>query len=79
LDAGWKHSCVETIGARFSIQKLKKVKEFVFSTNGILHISILPPHSPHLNTDEWVWNGLKNNKRGCASVPTNLERLSKNI
>jgi len=50
------------------VHKSKKVTDFVESTEGKLRIFILPPYSPHLNPDEWVWNWLKNHKLGRASV-----------
>jgi len=50
------------------VHKSKKVKKFVSSTNRMLRIFILPPYSPHLNPDEWVWNWLKNHKLGRATV-----------
>lgn len=39
----------------------KMTKAFVASTNGKLHIFFLPPYSPELNPDEYVWNNLKAN------------------
>lgn len=50
------------------VHKSKKVKEFVASTHGKLRIFILPPYSPHLNPDEWVWNWLKKHNLGKLSV-----------
>ncbi len=50
------------------VHKSGKVKEFVGSTQGMLRLFILPPYSPHLNPDEWVWNWLKNHKPGRSSV-----------
>lgn len=50
-----------------AVHKSAKVKRFVESTNGQLRIFILPPYSPDLNPDEWVWNWLKNHKLGKAS------------
>ncbi|MCD9461318.1 IS630 family transposase, partial [Marinibactrum halimedae] len=46
----------------------KKVKEFVIKTQGMLRLFILPPYSPQLNPDEWVWNWLKNHKIGKFSI-----------
>jgi len=50
------------------VHKSKKVADFVESTQGKLRLFILPPYSPHLNPDEWVWNWLKNHKLGRATV-----------
>jgi len=50
------------------VHKSKKVKKYVEGTNGLLKIFILPPYSPHLNPDEWVWNWLKNHKLGKTSI-----------
>jgi len=50
------------------VHKSKKVTDFVASTEGKLRLFILPPYSPHLNPDEWVWNWLKNHKLGRASI-----------
>jgi transposase len=51
------------------VHKSKKVKEFVANTKGKLRLFILPPYSPHLNPDEWVWNWLKKHNLGKMSVP----------
>jgi transposase len=50
------------------VHKSKQVTDFVESTDGRLRLFILPPYSPHLNPDEWVWNWLKNHKLGRKSV-----------
>jgi len=50
------------------VHKSKKVKEFVAETKGKLRLFILPPYSPHLNPDEWVWNWLKNHKIGKSKI-----------
>jgi transposase len=44
------------------------VKEYAASTNGCLRLFILPPYSPHLNPDEWVWNWLKRHNIGKACI-----------
>lgn len=38
----------------------RKVHNYVTSTEGRLRIFQLPPYSPELNPDEWVWNNTKN-------------------
>ena len=50
------------------VHKSKKIKEFVATTNGKLRIFILPPYSPHLNPDEWVWNWLKKHNIGKTQI-----------
>ncbi|HEB86110.1 MAG TPA: hypothetical protein ENI68_03705, partial [Gammaproteobacteria bacterium] len=44
------------------------VKEFVATTDGKLRLFILPPYSPHLNPDEWVWNWLKKHNLGKTQI-----------
>jgi transposase len=39
----------------------KMTKAFVASTKGRLRVFFLPPYSPELNPDEYVWNNLKAN------------------
>ena len=58
------------------VHKSKKVVAFVETTKGQLRLYILPPYSPHLNPDEWVWNWLKNHKLGRTSTsgPDHLKR-----
>jgi transposase len=50
------------------VHKSKRVKEFVESTDGKLRIFILPPYSPDLNPDEWVWNWLKTHCIGRSAI-----------
>jgi transposase len=42
----------------------KIVKEYVASTNGRLSLFFLPPYSPELNPDEWVWKNVKHDAVG---------------
>jgi len=44
--------------------KAKRVTQFVASVAPRLQLFRLPPYSPELNPDEWVWNDLKNNAIG---------------
>jgi len=44
--------------------KAKCVQRFAEAQDGSLEIFILPPYSPELNPDEYVWNDLKNNAIG---------------
>ena len=50
------------------VHKSKRVNDYVASTDGRLRLFILPPYSPHLNPDEWVWNWLERHKIGRAYV-----------
>ncbi len=60
------------------VHKSRKVKEFVASTDGKLRIFILPPYSPNLNPDEWVWNWLKKHKLGKTTItgPDQFKQLA---
>ena len=42
-----------------SVHKTKIVNEHVASFNGRLKLFFLPPYSPELNPDEWVWKNVK--------------------
>jgi len=44
--------------------KAKKVRAFAASESKRLRLYFLPPYSPELNPDEYVWNDLKNNGIG---------------
>lgn len=45
------------------VHRSKKVREFVENkAGGRLTIFFLPPYSPDLNPDEWVWNNVKNDR-----------------
>lgn len=63
------------------VHKSRLVKEFVQKTKGRLRLFILPPYSPHLNPDEWVWNWLKRHKLGKTSVagPDQLKQVVKSF
>jgi len=43
------------------VHKAKKVARFIDSVQERIRLFFLPPYSPELNSDEWVWNHLKNN------------------
>ena len=49
-----------------SVRKAKIVKKFVESTDGRLRLIFLPPYSPELNPDEWVWKNVKHDRIGRA-------------
>lgn len=51
------------------VHKAKKVKKFVENeTDERLKIFFLPPYSPDLNPDEWVWNNVKNDRAGRGVI-----------
>jgi len=50
------------------VHRSVKVKTLVESFKGKLELFHLPPYSPELNPDEWVWNDLKNNGIGRMLV-----------
>jgi transposase len=47
-----------------SAHTAKATKDFVASTGGRLRLFYLPPYSPELNPDEWVWKNVKNDHVG---------------
>jgi Transposase and inactivated derivatives len=51
-----------------SVHTAKEVSTYVASTGGRLKLFFLPPYSPELNPDEWVWKNIKNDKIGRAGV-----------
>ena len=56
--------------------KAKSVRSFVDSQKGKLELFYLPPYSPELNPDEYVWNDLKNRGLGRKLItsPKQLKR-----
>lgn len=48
------------------VHRSKAVKTFVDSTQGRLRLFFLPPYSPELNPDEWVWENVKHDRIGKA-------------
>jgi transposase len=50
------------------------VAEYVKTTQGRLQLFFLPPYSPELNPDEWVWNNVKNTQVKRA-VPMSQNHL----
>jgi transposase len=65
-------------GARY--HSAKAVQEYVQSTHGALTIFFLPPYSPELNPDEWVWNNVKNTQiyRTVAMSQGHLYTIARN-
>jgi transposase len=50
------------------IHRAKIVKEFIAATHGRLELFFLPPYSPELNPDEWVWKNVKADRVGRAAA-----------
>lgn len=62
------------------VHKAKKVTEFVETkADGRLRIFFLPPYSPDLNPDEWVWNNVKNDRIGRGVIMSADDLKSKAI
>jgi len=51
------------------VHQSKAVMAFTDSTDGRLRLFFLPPYSPELNPDEWVWKNVKHDRIGKAGVP----------
>jgi transposase len=51
----------------------KKTAQFVQSTAGRLNLFFLPPYSPELNPDEWVWKKIKHDRVGKMATRTRDE------
>jgi transposase len=51
-----------------SVHTAREVQDFVKSTGGRLRLFILPPYSPQLNPDEWVWKNVKHDTIGRSGV-----------
>lgn len=58
--------------------RAKTVAKFVESLEGRLRLFFLPPYSPELNPDEYVWNDLKNNTVGRQFV-SGLDALKRAV
>ena len=50
------------------VHRSKAVREFVEATDGRLRLFFLPPYSPELNPDEWVWKNVKHDRIGKAGI-----------
>jgi transposase len=50
------------------VHRSAAVKNFAASTNGQLRLFFLPPYSPELNPDEWVWKNVKHDRVGRAGL-----------
>jgi len=50
------------------VHHAKVVTRFVEATGGQLRLFFLPPYSPQLNPDEWVWKNVKHDRVGRAGI-----------
>jgi transposase len=50
------------------VHHAKILKEYAAQSNGMLTLFFLPPYSPELNPDEWVWKNVKHDNLGRASA-----------
>lgn len=48
-------------------------RQYVASTDGRLKLFYLPPYSPELNPDEWVWKNVKHDRVGRTVARTRQE------
>jgi transposase len=55
------------------VHRSKILKAFAEQSNGMLTIFFLPPYSPDLNPDEWVWKNVKHDNLGRASAKSEGE------
>lgn len=53
--------------------KSKETLNFVRSTEGRLSLFFLPPYSPELNPDEWVWKSIKHDRVGKMASRSVIE------
>ncbi len=58
--------------------KAKKVSKFLKSVSDRMELFFLPPYSPELNPDEYVWNDLKNNSLGRKAI-TSIEEMKREV
>jgi transposase len=61
-----------------SAHKSAKTRAFVESTRGRLRLFYLPPYSPELNPDEWVWHNIKHDRVGKMAARS-LEEMKAGI
>jgi transposase len=50
------------------VHRAKTLKAYAAESNGMLTLFFLPPYSPELNPDEWVWKNVKHDNLGRASA-----------
>jgi len=59
--------------------RAKKTTEWVVSTNGQFQLFFLPPYSPQLNPDEWVWKNVKHDRIGRAGITSRDDLRAKAV
>src|SRR5262245_32439267 len=64
---GWKKSIFLIVDGH-PTHKARLVKTFLERMKGKLRLFKLPPYSPELNPDEYVWNDVKNNAVGRSLI-----------
>jgi len=55
------------------VHRARILKAHVEQSEGMLTLFFLPPYSPDLNPDEWVWKNVKHDNLGRASVKSEGE------
>jgi transposase len=55
------------------VHRAKILKAYAAESNGALTLFFLPPYSPELNPDEWVWKNVKHDNLGRASAKSEGE------
>jgi transposase len=70
---GWKKRIFLIVDGH-PTHKARVVKTYLEKVDGKLRLFYLPPYSPELNPDEYVWNDVKNNAIG-RSVIVNAKNL----
>ena len=55
------------------VHRARILKAHADQSNGMLTLFFLPPYSPDLNPDEWVWKNVKHDNLGRASVKSEGE------
>jgi transposase len=55
------------------VHRAKILKEYAAESSGMLTLFFLPPYSPDLNPDEWVWKNVKHDNLGRASAKSESE------
>jgi transposase len=55
------------------VHRAKILKTYAAESSGMLTLFFLPPYSPELNPDEWVWKNVKHDNLGRASAKSEAE------
>jgi transposase len=64
---GWKRPIFLIVDGH-PTHKARVVKTYLEKVDGKLRLFYLPPYSPELNPDEYVWNDVKNNAIGRSVI-----------